>query len=37
MALQRQMDMEAEEGGVAVPNFGGVPFVMAAPANVMGR
>jgi len=37
MALQKQLDMEAAEGGVPVPGFGGAPFVMTAPANVLGR
>ena len=37
MALQKQLDMEAQEGGVPVPGFAGGPYVMTAPANVMGR
>lgn len=37
MALQKQLDMEAQEGGMPVPGFAGGPFVMTAPANVMGR
>ena len=37
MALQKQLDMEAAEGGVPVPGMGGTPFVMTAPANVLGR
>ena len=37
MALQKQLDLEAAEGGVPVPGMGGAPFVMTAPANVLGR
>jgi hypothetical protein len=37
MALQKQLDMEAAEGGVPVPGYAGAPFVMTAPANVLGR
>ena len=37
MALQKQLDLEAAEGGVLVPRIGETPFVMTAPANVLGR
>ena len=37
MALQKQLDMEAQEGGMPVPGFAGGPYVMTAPANVLGR
>ena len=37
MALQKQLDLEAAEGGVPVPRIGETPSVMTAPANVLGR
>jgi hypothetical protein len=37
MALQKQLDLEAAEGAVPVPGMVGAPFVMTAPANVLGR